>query len=232
MSQATVLPNPAIRLVDFIVHFLHGSLLSIGLVVSVLIAGALAAGELPDALRSLVAVSAPQEISSTGRAALGESELADNTPTLNRNLQKAAEYISRRYRVAQPAIEEIARAADKSARSAGLDPLLVLAMIGIESRFNPYSESSFGAQGLMQIIGKFHVDKFEPTPDGFALLDPATNIHVGVQILHAYVRKTGSLEAALKLYGGESDDSGVGYAEKVFAEKGRIEQSLQRPSRA
>lgn len=229
MSQASALPNPALRLVDFIVHFLHGSLLSVGLVVSVLVIGTLVAGELPGTLRTFIDASSVQEADTTVVAA--EMNLTGNNPSLNRNLQKAADALAKRYRVAQPAIAEIVRAADKAARSAGLDPLLVLAMIGVESRFNPYSESSFGAQGLMQVIGKFHSDKFEPTPDGFALLDPATNIRVGVQILSEYQRKTGSLEAALKLYGGESDESGIGYADKVFAEKVRIEQSMQRTGR-
>jgi soluble lytic murein transglycosylase-like protein len=224
MSQTTALPHPAARLADLVVHFLHGSLLSIGLAVSLLMAGVLIAGELPVAVQNLLA-------SYSNETAEAGMPVETDGATLNRNMQLAAEVIAKRYRVARPAIEDIVRTAEQSARTVGLDPLLVLAVIGIESRFNPYSESAFGAQGLMQIIGKFHTDKFEPTPDGLALLDPATNIRVGVQILNEYQRSSGSVETALKRYGGESEVSGFGYAERVLAEKNRLEQLLLKAAR-
>ena len=47
-------------------------------------------------------------------------------------------------------------AAYRAAREVGLDPLLVLAVISVESRFNPIAESVMGAKGLMQIIPKYH----------------------------------------------------------------------------
>lgn len=219
MSQTSALSNPVTRLAELVIHFLHGSLLSIGLVASLLLGVALAAGELPATVQTLVNAPATEQ-------PVQPMQPPDNQ--LSRSMQLTAEIIARRYRVAKPAIEDIVRTAEQSALAVGLDPMLVLAVISIESRFNPYSESTFGAQGLMQIIGRFHTDKFEPTPDGFALLDPDTNIRVGVKILDEYLRSTGSLETALKRYGGESDESGVGYADKVFAERDRIEQALQR----
>lgn len=224
MSHSLAIPAPFGRLAEYLFHFMHGSILSVGLAVSLLLASALFAGDLPATLRPVLnAFGASQPVAEAIPAA-EPSAGAD----LAQPLQAATESIAKRYRVARPVVEDIAQLAEKSARAAGFDPLLILAMIGIESRFNPYAESVFAAQGLMQIIGRYHTDKFEPGADGLALLDPETNIRVGVQILREYMRRTGSLEAALKLYGGESDESGVGYAEKVLAEKDRLQQAIQR----
>ncbi len=139
--------------------------------------------------------------------------------------------ISKRYRVAQSAVEDIVIKTESAAHAARLDPLLVLAVIGVESGFNPYAESPFGAQGLMQIIGRFHTDKFSPTPDGLALLNPKTNIDVGVRILREYLNSTGDINAALKRYGGESDASGIGYADRVHAERQRLAQFILRQAK-
>ena len=225
MSHSTTLPHPSERLSDVFFHYLHGTVLSIGVTVSLLFAGALLAGELPNTLRSLADSVASIALS---RSSESNADVEDDSNRLGPALQSVSDSIAKRYRVASPAIEDIVRTSVAAARSANLDPLLVLAVIGVESRFNPYAESPFGAQGLMQVIGKFHTDKFEATPDGLALLEPATNIQVGVQIIKEYRRRTGSMDAALKLYGGESDENAGSYAEKVYAEKARLDQVLSR----
>lgn len=219
------LPGRLAAVAEYLVHFLHGSILSVGLAVSLLVGSALAVGELPGTLRPLLEAFAasPSPTPETGPA-----DGQDAAKALPHSLQAATDTIAKRYRVARPVVEDIAQLAEKSARAAGFDPLLILAMIGIESRFNPYAESVFGAQGLMQVIGRFHGDKFDATPDGLALIDPETNIRVGVQILREYLRRTGDLEAALKLYGGETDANGASYAEKVLAEKERLQQAVDR----
>jgi soluble lytic murein transglycosylase-like protein len=228
MSYSLASPNPFGRMAEYIFHFMHGSILSIGLAVSLLFAGALIAGDLPGSLRPLLGAFAGNPPASAEPAAAAAEPVASVEPVLPQALQAATDSIAKRYRVARPVVEDIAQLVEQSARASGFDPLLILAMIGVESRFNPYAESAFGAQGLMQIIGRYHGDKFDSTADGLALLDPETNIRVGVQILREYVRRTGGLDAALKLYGGESDESGMGYAEKVLAEKDRLQQAVQR----
>ena len=224
MSQANVLPIPAPRLAETFMRGLHASLLVLGIAASVVLASTLTTGELPAPLRAVLV--SPTAAEPAPEAALTSE--ASARVELNRRMQAVAHAIAKRYRIAQPASDDIVRIAERSATAAGVDPMLVLAMIAIESGFNPYAESTFGAQGLMQIITKFHTDKFEQTADGSALLDPETNIRVGVQILREYRRRTGNLADALKLYGGESDSSGVGYASKVLAEMERLEQSLAR----
>ena len=70
-----------------------------------------------------------------------------------------ASYLSRRFYVAGEATERMVGAAYRAASEVGLDPLLVLAVISVESSFNPIAESVMGAKGLMQIIPRFHAAK-------------------------------------------------------------------------
>jgi hypothetical protein len=124
----------------------------------------------------------------------------------------------------------VVSAAFSAAEESGLDPLLVLAVISIESRFNPIAESIMGAKGLMQIIPKYHRAKLDPFGGEEAVLDPESNILVGARILQEYVYRTGSLEGGLQFYNGAFSDGRAQYAQKVMAERERLE-SVVRPRR-
>lgn len=139
-----------------------------------------------------------------------------------------AESISRRFQVAREATGRIVTTAYRAAERTGLDPLLVLAVISIESRFNPLAESSMGAKGLMQIIPRFHRAKLAEHGGDGAVLDPESNIEVGARILQEYIHRTGTLEAGLQFYNGASRDESAQYAQKVMAERLRMEAVLRR----
>jgi len=140
-------------------------------------------------------------------------------------------YLARRYRVATDATVDLVSEAYAVGRAVGLDPLLILAVISVESRFNPIAESDMGAKGLMQVIPKFHTEKLAEHGGEDAVLDPRTNMLVGAQILKEYIRRGGSLEAGLQMYNGAPDDQSQGYAQKVIAERQRLEQTLARVGR-
>jgi soluble lytic murein transglycosylase-like protein len=140
-------------------------------------------------------------------------------------------YLSRRYRVASSATEQLVDAAYDAGQQVGLDPLLILAVVAIESRFNPIAESGVGAKGLMQVIPKHHQDKLVDHGGESAVLDPTTNILLGAQILKEYIRRTGSLEAGLQFYNGALADVSSQYAQKVMAEKERLQEALKRVDR-
>jgi soluble lytic murein transglycosylase-like protein len=123
------------------------------------------------------------------------------------------------YESARFIIDEAYLAAGESA----LDPLLILAVIGVESRFEPAARNPSGAQGLMQIIPKFHLQKLAAHGGANAILDPVVNIRVGAVILADYIARGGSVEAGLQRYVGAGDDPARSYARKVLAERARLQ---------
>ena len=140
-----------------------------------------------------------------------------------------AEFIAKKYRVAEDAIAGIGSSAYRAGAEHRVDPLLILAVVAIESRFNPLAESVFGAKGLMQIMPKFHKDKLSGQSDS-ALLEPELNIQVGTQILREYLRRSGETESALQMYVGSGSED-VLYPEKVLAERARMKQFADRAKR-
>ena len=141
----------------------------------------------------------------------------------------AADYLARKYRVAREVAERFVGTAFSAGQRIGVDPLLILAVMAIESRFNPIAESDMGAKGLMQVIPKFHLEKLAEFGGESSVLEPQTNIVVGTQILREYIRRTGSVESGLQLYAGAADDQTAQYAQKVMAEKQRFEQAVKKP---
>ncbi len=139
-----------------------------------------------------------------------------------------AAYLARRYKVALDATEQLVGAAQEAGSRLGMDPLLILAVMAVESRFNPIAESVMGAKGLMQVIPKFHMDKFDEHGGEDSVLDPMTNIMVGSRILKDAMRRGGGLVPGLQLYSGGFTDEGQQYAQKVIAEKERMQQTLKR----
>jgi len=139
--------------------------------------------------------------------------------------QWVTSWLSKRYRVAGDAANMLVSTAYLTAREIKLDPLLILAVMAIESGLNPFAESPVGAQGLMQVMSKIHHDKFQEMGGLQAALNPVANIRVGSLILKDYVQRGGSVEAGLKIYVGaaafEHDD---GYGSKVLAEYNRLKQ--------
>jgi hypothetical protein len=139
-----------------------------------------------------------------------------------REQKLVATFIARRYRVAQEPVSELVRAAFDTGREVGLDPLLLLSVMAIESGFNPYAESGVGAQGLMQVMSKVHSDKFEYFGGSHAALDPLANIKVGALVLKDCIARGGSVAGGLRYYVGSTTQDDGGYGAKVLAERTRL----------
>ncbi len=86
------------------------------------------------------------------------------------------------------------------ATRAGLQPELVLAVIHVESNFNPYAISIAGARGLMQVMPFWLKEIGKP---GDSLFRTQTNLRYGCTILKYYIDKEkGNLINALARYNG------------------------------
>jgi hypothetical protein len=142
-----------------------------------------------------------------------------------------ATYLAHRYRVATDATVPLVTQAYAVGSGVGLDPLLILAVICVESGFNPIAASAQGAKGLMQVIPRFHYDKLAAHGGENAVLDPRINMLVGAQILKEYIGRAGSLEGGLQMYNGAAADPARGYAQRVGAERQHLEQALPRTGR-
>lgn len=148
-----------------------------------------------------------------------------------REQRALAAFIARRYRVAEEASQLFVRSAYDAGSELAVDPLLILAIMAIESSFNPVAQSSMGAMGLMQVIPRFHPEKLEDHGGQQALLDPAINIRVGAKVLHEYMRRYGNMQPALQKYAGAFDEPNAHYTNKVMAEKALLMQVQARTRR-
>ncbi len=145
------------------------------------------------------------------------------TAATERQQRWVTNWLSKRYRVANDATDMLVSAAYVTATDIKIDPLLILAVVAIESGFNPFAESAVGAQGLMQVMSKVHQEKFQTMGGVKAALNPVANIRVGSGILKEYVARGGSVEAGLKMYvGAAAFDNDAGYGSKVLAEYRRL----------
>ena len=182
-----------------------------------------------DGLKPIVPVAAAS-VGESPAVAEDDSDDEDEAAevSLNPRMRAALDYVSRRYRVSTEAVQPVFATAEAIGRELHLDPLLIIAVIGVESGFNPFSQSVVGAQGLMQVVPRFHMDKLPGEADSSAFLDPVTNVQVGARVLKESIRRFGGLEDGLQQFGGAPGDPERRYASRVLAEKQRLESAAQR----
>jgi soluble lytic murein transglycosylase-like protein len=169
--------------------------------------------------RQVALLDMPVELDASERAT------ASNPKDLPKEQAAVAYWLSKKYRVApEPLSALVAEAYETGARTK-IDPTLILAIMAIESSFNPFAQSAVGAQGLMQVMTRVHTDKYENFGGHFAAFDPVTNLRVGVKVLQECIARAGSVEGGLRYYVGAANlpDDG-GYTAKVLAEHFRLRQ--------
>ena len=169
----------------------------------------------------VVASSEPEQAAITSPAPVRTSM------AISQNIEALAGMVAKKYRISREATREFISTAYREGGRIGLDPLLIVAVMAVESRFNPVAESDAGAVGLMQIIPRYHAEKFDAT-EGDSVLDPRTNIQLGAKVLKEYIKRAGTEAAGLQLYNGTPDDESNAYANKVLGEKQRLQQAVRR----
>lgn len=171
-------------------------------------------------------------VSDTGRAFSGVDRRSANVtvaaePATEAQIASLADYIAARYRVAPLDAREYVRAAHAAAGAFDRDPLLVLAVMAVESRFDPQARSPAGARGLMQVMPRFHRGKLAAHGGESALADPDVNALVGTEILDETLRRSPNLRSALQRYAGWQSDAEQRYARSVIAERERLRRALR-----
>ena len=144
---------------------------------------------------------------------------------LPRKQAAVAQWLARRYKVAPEPVSRLVQEAWAVGHRMGLDPTLILAIMAVESSFNPFAQSAVGAQGLMQVMTRVHDEKYLAFGGNHAAFDPVANLRVGVQVLKECITRAGGLEAGLRYYvgAGNSSDDG-GYVGKVLNEQSHLRQ--------
>ncbi len=137
--------------------------------------------------------------------------------------QRIAKFLARYYRRSESKIRRYVRFAHESAKRNGVDPLLVVGIMCVESSLNPNATSHKGAKGLMQVLVAAHKKRFKPFGGTSKSYDPRTSIEVGTRIIGGMIVRTGSVKGALKHYVGAANfRTDGGYGDKVIGMRDRV----------
>ena len=151
-----------------------------------------------------------------------ERKAAETVSILTNWVQENSKYGGR---LTTEAARKIVLTTMAASHAAGLDPILILALIKIESNFDPKAVSSAGAIGLTQITPFWHADKGVTAKSA---LNPEFNINAGVKILVEYLGwHKGDLRKALLQYNGSLNIKGAKYADNVLSMKAKINKFVE-----
>lgn len=112
---------------------------------------------------------------------------------------------------------------------AGLDPMLVAALIRQESAFSPEAHSSQGALGLMQLepkTARLMAKQARVRYSQAQLFNPDYNIHLGTVYVANLLKQFGSVEAALGAYDGGEDRVEMWTAGQSYRDKAEFVDSI------
>ena len=159
----------------------------------------------------------------TGDERALERSTATNPRDLPKHQADLAYWLSKKYRVAPEPVSALVAEAFELGKRTKLEPTLILAVVAVESGFNPFAQSHVGAQGLMQVMTRVHSEKYESFGGQLAAFDPVANLRVGVKVLQECINRAGSVEAGLRYYvGAANQENDGGYSAKVMAEQSRL----------
>ena len=136
-------------------------------------------------------------------------------------------WLSRKYNVAPEPLSVLVAEAFLLGERAQIAPTLILAIMAMESNFNPYAQSAVGGQGLMQIQPAQQSDKLDSLGGARATFDPLSNLRVGVRVLLELVIEKGSVPAGLAAYAAATQSRESNYLERVLQEEQRLARIAQ-----
>ena len=142
---------------------------------------------------------------------LSEPASEDSAEELKKQAQTA--YLAAKFKEQEATIRKYVDLAwAEAGKRDWLAPELLIAIMQKESALRPKIQNRYGAQGLMQVVRRWHRDKLHPSE---SLFDPEVNIRVGADVLEEYLALAdGNLNKALRKYSGNAK----GYANTVLKE--------------
>ena len=114
----------------------------------------------------------------------------------------------------------------EAAEEFNLDLPTFVALVKVESRFDPDDRSPMGAVGLTQVVPRWHKARISGARSllsRYSLHDPQLNLYLGAAVLKDYILSTRTLGAALARYNGSSSAQ---YANKVLREAALVRTRL------
>ncbi len=140
--------------------------------------------------------------------------------------QAQTKYLATKLKKSEAAVRKFVDLAwAEAAKREKLNPELIIAIIKKESGFRPQVQSPYGAQGLMQVVRRWHGEKLRPSE---SLFDPEVNIRVGADVLEEYLALAkGDLDVALRKYSGNAR----GYVNTVLKESRMLAQVGEQAAR-
>jgi soluble lytic murein transglycosylase-like protein len=121
--------------------------------------------------------------------------------------------IARRYRVQRSAVESVVALAE---RHFPIDPVLLLAIVGVESSWRPWAVGDVGEVGLCQVRPDLH------GASATELANPAVNLRIAAKVLrHCLKRSRGDIAGAVARYNGRGE-AAEDYAVRVLLERERL----------
>jgi hypothetical protein len=137
--------------------------------------------------------------------------------------QAQANYLAKKFGQQPKAVRKFVDLAwaEAEKRDDTIKPELLIAIMQKESSLRPKIQNRYGAQGLMQVVRRWHREKLHASE---SLLDPAVYIRVGTDILEEYLASAdGNLVNALAKYSGRAR----GYSKKILKESQKLAQMAE-----
>ncbi len=164
--------------------------------------------------------------------AQGQDAASRSTATALKHLSKeqlAVTYsLSRRYRVSPEPLGALVTEAWVIGERSQIAPTLLLAVMAVTSRFNPFATGPQGGLGLMQIEPESQSEALRSFGGRLAAFDPVTNLRLGARLLQSLLQRTSSVEEALYLYAldaGQADDEQ--YVDRVLNEQKQLDKVIR-----
>ena len=154
-----------------------------------------------------------------------DEPLAQTVQDLLPEQAKVTHWLSRKYKVSPQPLSALVAEAWQLGQFSQLPPTLILAVVAVESNFNPFAQGTQGGMGLMQIEPSAHADTLQQFGGRLAAFDPVTNMRIGARLLQASIQQSGSVEEGLRLYSRSSGQTNDNlYIERVMAEQKQLDR--------